>query len=100
MLDFTFNPHGDVTFTTAQGLARLDLNLVVKLLSDAKSFEQFRADFWTSAHFDTQTKSLREYKSEAARRAILDCNGNKTQAAKKLQISRAYLHQLTKGAAA
>ena len=37
---------------------------------------------------------LRQYKIDLANKAILECNGNKTLAAKKLRVSRAYLHRL------
>ncbi len=37
---------------------------------------------------------LREYKVELANKALATCNGNKTLAARRLQISRAYLHRL------
>jgi DNA-binding NtrC family response regulator len=37
---------------------------------------------------------LQQYKVNLANKAILESNGNKTLAAKKLQISRAYLHRL------
>lgn len=37
---------------------------------------------------------LRSYKIELANRAISECNGNKTLAARKLRVSRAYLHRL------
>src|SRR5712692_2130028 len=37
---------------------------------------------------------LREYKVLLANKAIRECNGNKTLAARNLQISRAYLHRL------
>ena len=37
---------------------------------------------------------LRQYKVDLANKAILECNGNKTLAAKKLRVSRAYLHRL------
>jgi len=37
---------------------------------------------------------LREYKVMLANKAIRECNGNKTLAARNLQISRAYLHRL------
>ena len=42
---------------------------------------------------------IREYKIKLANRAILECNGNKTLAAKSLRISRAYLHRLLRGGA-
>jgi DNA-binding NtrC family response regulator len=37
---------------------------------------------------------LWEYKLELANRALAKCNGNKTLAARSLQISRAYFHRL------
>jgi DNA-binding NtrC family response regulator len=37
---------------------------------------------------------LRLYKVSLANRTITECNGNKTRAARKLQVSRAYLHRL------
>jgi len=37
---------------------------------------------------------LREYKVRLATKAIHECNGNKTLAARSLSISRAYLHRL------
>lgn len=40
---------------------------------------------------------MREYKIKLANRAITECNGNKTLAARSLQISRAYLHRLLRG---
>ncbi len=37
---------------------------------------------------------LREYKIDLAKRALVECHGNKTMAARSLQISRAYFHRL------
>lgn len=37
---------------------------------------------------------MRQFKIDLANKAILECNGNKTLAAKKLRVSRAYLHRL------
>ena len=37
---------------------------------------------------------LREYKLKLANNAVQECNGNKTMAARSLNISRAYLHRL------
>ena len=37
---------------------------------------------------------LRDYKVQLATQAIRECNGNKTHAARRLSISRAYLHRL------
>ncbi len=39
---------------------------------------------------------LREYKVKLAQRAVAECNGNKTLAARSLHISRTYLHRLIK----
>ena len=39
---------------------------------------------------------LREYKIRLANKALLECNGNKTLAARSLSISRAYLHRLVR----
>ena len=39
-------------------------------------------------------EQLREYKIKLANKAIQECNGNKTLAARSLSISRAYLHRL------
>jgi DNA-binding NtrC family response regulator len=44
-----------------------------------------------SGSFEDQ---LREYKTTLAKRAVHECNGNKTLAARNLSISRAYLHRL------
>jgi DNA-binding NtrC family response regulator len=42
---------------------------------------------------------LREYKMKLAMKAIEDCHGNKTLAARSLNISRAYLHRLIRPSA-
>jgi DNA-binding NtrC family response regulator len=42
-------------------------------------------------------EQMRDYKIKLANRAIMECNGNKTLAARSLQISRAYLHRLLRG---
>ena len=42
----------------------------------------------------TFERLLRDYKVKLALKAIADCNGNKTLAARSLDISRAYLHRL------
>jgi DNA-binding NtrC family response regulator len=47
----------------------------------------------------TFERLLRDYKVKVAMKAIEDCNGNKTLAAKSLDISRAYLHRLIRGEA-
>jgi DNA-binding NtrC family response regulator len=42
----------------------------------------------------TFERLLRDYKVKVATKAIEDCKGNKTMAARSLNISRAYLHRL------
>jgi DNA-binding NtrC family response regulator len=37
---------------------------------------------------------LRQFKVDLANRAVAECDGNKTLAARKLSVSRAYLHRL------
>lgn len=37
---------------------------------------------------------LRQYKLDLAKKALVECHGNKTMAARSLQISRAYFHRL------
>ena len=46
---------------------------------------------------DSFEEQLRDYKVRLAQKAIEDCGGNKTLAARSLQISRTYLHRLIKG---
>jgi DNA-binding NtrC family response regulator len=45
---------------------------------------------------DSFEERIQDYKVRLAQRAIRDCNGNKTHAARTLQISRTYLHRLIK----
>ena len=46
----------------------------------------------------TFERLLRDYKVKLALKAIEDCDGNKTLAARSLNISRAYLHRLIRQA--
>jgi DNA-binding NtrC family response regulator len=46
------------------------------------------------AQVGTFERLLRDFKLKVAMKAIEDCNGNKTLAARSLNISRAYLHRL------
>jgi len=50
-------------------------------------------DAITAASFEDQ---LRDYKVKLAQRAVVECHGNKTLAARSLHISRTYLHRLIK----
>ena len=45
---------------------------------------------------DSFEEQIQVYKIRLAQRAIQECNGNKTLAARSLQISRTYLHRLIK----
>jgi DNA-binding NtrC family response regulator len=65
-----------------------DLTDSLRQTDDVVSIEQAPV---ASNSFEEQT---RDYKLRLAHRAILECNGNKTLAARKLRISRAYLHRL------
>jgi transcriptional regulator with PAS, ATPase and Fis domain len=50
-------------------------------------------DSLPAASFEDQ---LRDYKVKLAQKAVAQCNGNKTLAARSLHISRTYLHRLIK----
>ena len=65
-----------------RGLRRLFVDGAVSNLSDSEGFESL----------------MQNYKVSLAHRAIVECNGNKTLAARKLQVSRAYLHRLIRQA--
>jgi DNA-binding NtrC family response regulator len=39
---------------------------------------------------------IRDYKVKLAQKAVAECHGNKTLAARSLHISRTYLHRLIK----
>jgi len=51
------------------------------------------SDALLAASFEDQ---LRDYKVKLAQKAVVECNGNKTLAARSLNISRTYLHRLIK----
>jgi DNA-binding NtrC family response regulator len=51
-------------------------------------------DSLPGASFEEQ---MQDYKTKLAHRAVQECNGNKTLAARSLRISRTYLHRLIKG---
>ena len=56
----------------------------------------FQGDSLPGLSFEEQ---MQDYKMKLAHKAIRDCNGNKTLAARSLNISRTYLHRLIRGAA-
>ena len=69
-------------------ITRNDLPDFLQQLTDEEGAEPASSD---SEGFETL---LRQYKVNLANKVILECNGNKTLAARKLQVSRAYLHRL------
>jgi DNA-binding NtrC family response regulator len=69
-------------------ITRNDLPDFLQQLTDEEGAEPASSD---SEGFETL---LRQYKVNLANKVILECNGNKSLAAKKLQVSRAYLHRL------
>jgi len=76
---------GAVILADGESITRAELPEKMQQLSDDVS-ETFEPD-----SFDDL---LRRFKMEVANKAILECNGNKTLAARKLRVSRAYLHRL------
>lgn len=70
------------------GLAELPGEITEPL---AGSPQELESDSLPNGSFE---KMLHEYKVKLAKLAVAECNGNKSQAARKLQLSRAYLHRL------
>jgi DNA-binding NtrC family response regulator len=62
--------------------------------------EQELPDFCGDLPAGSFERLLRDYKFKLASEAVQHCNGNKTQAAQSLSISRAYLHRLLRQAPA
>jgi DNA-binding NtrC family response regulator len=56
-------------------------------------------DLDTGVESQSFEERLRDYKIKLATQAIVECNGNKTNAARRLHISRAYLHRLVRSGA-
>jgi DNA-binding NtrC family response regulator len=69
-------------------ITRKELPDFLRQLTDEEGAEPASSD---SEGFETL---LRQYKVNLANKVIVECNGNKSLAAKKLQVSRAYLHRL------
>jgi DNA-binding NtrC family response regulator len=67
-------------------------------LTRAQVIEQIPALAGDSSPEEIQDRSfddlLREFKVGLASRVLLECEGNKTHAARRLQVSRSYLHEL------
>ena len=75
---------GAVILTDGDSIAR----------SDLPSHLQSEQEFCDRLTADTFSDLLNQYKIDLANRAVAECNGNKTMAARKLAVSRAYLHRL------
>jgi DNA-binding NtrC family response regulator len=69
-------------------------NILPKDLPDYITAQDAAAEEGDLPQVGTFERLLRDYKVKLAIKAIEDCNGNKTLAAKSLDISRAYLHRL------
>jgi DNA-binding NtrC family response regulator len=80
---------GAVILADGNSIARSDLPEHLQI-SDIEESEV--ADIELAPN--TFDELLRQYKVSLANRAVLECNGNKTLAARKLRVSRAYLHRL------
>jgi transcriptional regulator with PAS, ATPase and Fis domain len=79
---------GAVILTDGESIAPCDLPEALQELAGPLEVE--------SAAPNSFEDLLRQYKIRLATQAIQQCNGNKTLAARNLQISRAYLHRLVR----
>ena len=77
---------GAVVLADGDSIGCGDLPLQIQRVSDADVGEHV-----TGGSFEAL---LRQFKISLANNAVLECNGNKTLAARKLGVSRAYLHRL------
>ena len=71
--------------------AELQLSNLPAQICPTRSHVTMEEDVVQAGTFE---RLLRDYKVKLAMKAIEDCNGNKTLAARSLDISRAYLHRL------
>ncbi len=76
-----------VVFADGNSIGRGDLPAHVQLLEEQAASQD-------SPDSDTFETSVRQFKIGVANRAVMECNGNKTLAARRLKVSRAYLHRL------
>jgi len=77
-----------------------DNSILVRDLPEAIGMDEedvITIDSGLSGSGNSFEEQLRDYKIKLANRAIVECHGNKTLAAKSLSISRAYLHRLLRG---
>jgi transcriptional regulator with PAS, ATPase and Fis domain len=77
---------GAVIRTDGDSINKCDLPECIQQLDDELSDESFEMDSFDGL--------VRRYKVELAYKALSDCQGNKTLAARKLKVSRAYFHRL------
>jgi DNA-binding NtrC family response regulator len=74
---------GAVILTDGDTIARSDLPTHLQVEKEARE-----------CLAETFDDLLRQFKVDLANRAVAECDGNKTLAARKLSVSRAYLHRL------
>jgi DNA-binding NtrC family response regulator len=79
---------GAIILADGDGLTRNDLPDFLQQIADDES------EAAGSSDVESLEGLLRQYKVSLANKAVLECNGNKTLAARKLRVSRAYLHRL------
>lgn len=75
---------GAVILTDGDSIAR----------SDLPEHLQVEEDVCDRMMAETFGELLHQFKIDVANKAVAECNGNKTLAARKLNVSRAYLHRL------
>jgi DNA-binding NtrC family response regulator len=78
---------GAVVLADGDSIGRGDLPPHLQLLDEAPVSRQ-------GERGDSFDELLRQFKISLASKAVVECNGNKTLAARKLHVSRAYLHRL------
>ncbi len=78
---------GAVVLADGDSIGRADLPASLQLVEDEPVSEQ-------GEHADSFDALLRQFKISLVTKAVMECNGNKTLAARKLRVSRAYLHRL------
>ena len=109
-LDKTINEDGTITLADigaikAAGLTTGELENAIQgavILTDGDTIAksdlpkhlQVDEDVCDAIINETFGELIQQFKIDLANKAVADCNGNKTLAARKLSVSRAYLHRL------
>jgi len=88
---------GAVILADGDSLTRADLPPHIQQLADDEGDVERAGEEFGPDSFE---ELLRQYKIHLANKTIHECNGNKSLAARKLQVSRAYLHRLIRMAPA